>query len=137
MKDYVLDANALYRLLTAGPGGEVVRGLMQEARRQGTNLRMSSVNWGEAYYGIARRSGYADANEAGRLLEDLPITIVDADRSLAEFAGRIKAGYGLHYADCFAAALAGKTGVVVTSDVKDFKKVPWIKTLALPSAKSS
>jgi len=137
MKDYVLDANALYRFFLNGPGADTMERLLEQARREGTNLRMSAPNWGEVYYGIARRGGYAHAEEAGRLLERLPVVIVDADRALAEAAGRIKAGYGLPYADCFAAALAGKTGIVVTADVKDFKKVPWVKTLALPASKPS
>jgi ribonuclease VapC len=137
MKEYVLDANAVYRFLIDGPGAEIVERLFREAQREGTDLKMSAVNWGETYYGIARQSGYADAEEAGRRLENLPLLIVEADRVQAEFAGRIKAGYGLPYADCFAAALAGKAGTVVTADVKDFKKVPWVKTLALPAGKSS
>jgi len=137
MKDYVLDANAMYRFLVEGPGFDIVEKLLEDASREGTNLKMSAINWGEVYYAIARRSGYLDADEASRLLDDLPVLIVEGDRACAEAAGRIKAGYGLPYADCFAAALAGKTGILVTADVKDFKKVPWIRTLALPAAKSS
>ena len=60
-----------------------------------------------------------------------PILLVDADQSQAEAAGRVRAGYGLPYADCFAAVVAGKQGIVVTADVKDFRKVPWVKTFAL------
>ena len=137
MKDYVLDANALYRFFNNGPGAETVERLLEEANREGTNVRMSSVNWGEVYYGIARLRGYAAADEASKRLDRLPVLIVECNREHAEGAGRIKAGYGLPYADCFAASLAGKTSVVVTADVKDFKKVPWVKTLALPAARPS
>jgi len=137
MKDYVLDSNALYRFLTGGPGADIVEGLMEQATREGGNLRMAAINWGEVYYAVARRSGYRAADDAGRQLEEVPVLIVDSDRGQAEAAGRIKAGYGLPYADCFAAALAGKTGILLTADVKDFKKVPWLKTLALPVARPS
>lgn len=43
---------------------------------------------------------------------------------------------GLLYADCFAAALAGDRGLVVTSDAKDFREVPWVQLLELPSGRS-
>ena len=39
------------------------------------------INWVEAYYAVARRTGYDDAEEAGRRVEDLPV-IVKAERSL-------------------------------------------------------
>jgi predicted nucleic acid-binding protein len=47
----------------------------------------------------------------------------------------LKADHGLHYADCFAAAMAGTGNVLVTSDVKDFKKIPGLRLLALPEHK--
>ena len=42
------------------------------------------------------------------------------------------AGYGLRYADCFAAAIAEKDTIVVTSETKDFKKIPGLHILPLP-----
>jgi len=38
----------------------------------------------------------------------------------------------LPYADCFAAALTGKGNILVTADVKDFKKISWLQILPLP-----
>jgi hypothetical protein len=37
---------------------------------------------------------------------------------------------GLPYADRL--ALAGKTDILATSDVKDFKKIPWLQIRACP-----
>jgi predicted nucleic acid-binding protein len=135
MKHHVLDANALYRFLMGGAGGDVVRQLLKDALRRNTPLLMSVVNWGEVYYTVARLQGYKKADAVMRAAESNVIVLVEADTAQAEAAGRIRAGYGLPYADCFAAVLAGKDGVLVTSDVKDFKKVPWVKTLALPAHK--
>ena len=137
MSRLVLDSNALYRYLRKQPGAGIVRNLLSEARARGDKLQMSSVNWGEVYYTIAREVGYREADRIADDVEQLPLEIVAPDKREAESAGRLKVGYGLPYADCFAAAHAGKTGVVVTADVKDFKKVPWVKTLALPSGKPS
>ncbi len=133
MRRHVLDANALYRFLTAGEGGETVRELLEDAVRNNSPVLMSVINWGEVYYTIARHEGYKKADAAMREAENSPIVVVEVDMAQAEAAGRIRAGYGLPYADCFAAVLAGKDGILVTSDVKDFKKVPWVRTLPLPA----
>ena len=62
----------------------------------------------------------------------LPLQVMIADESITEVAARLKAGHGLPYADCFAAAITGKENVLVTSDVKDFKKISWLQVLPLP-----
>jgi predicted nucleic acid-binding protein len=48
----------------------------------------------------------------------------------------LKAGYGLPYADCFAAATLESSGILVTSDAKDFRKIPGLHILRLPEHKS-
>ncbi len=132
MKAHVLDANALYRFLTGGPGADTVTGLFIEARDAGQSLRMSVVNWGEVYYTIARHGGFAETAKVMERVKMLPLAILDADESITTRAARLKAGHGLPYADCFAAACVGDGDVLVTSDVKDFKKLPGLRILALP-----
>lgn len=132
MKVHVLDANALYRLLTRGPGFEIVNRLLKAARDSGVPVRMSVVNWGEVYYAIARNSGFAESERIMQRVKLLPLTVIDADQLVTARAARLKAGYGLPYADCFAAATAGDDAVLVTADVKDFKKVPSLRILAIP-----
>lgn len=61
----------------------------------------------------------------------LPVSIQSADSDLTLSAAKLKATAALPYADCFAAALAGKDGTLVTADVKDFNRVPGLKILAL------
>jgi predicted nucleic acid-binding protein len=135
MKRHVLDANALYRFLRDEPGADLVEHVLNEALRKSQPVVMSVINWGEVYYTVARHLGYKKAQVTMLAAEAQSIVLVDVDREQAEAAGRIRAGYGLPYADCFAAVLAGKDGVIVTADVKDFKKVPWVKTLVLPAHK--
>jgi hypothetical protein len=57
MSVHVLDANALYRFLTGGPGSDLVANLLRDARDAERPLRMSVVNWGEVYYTITRARG--------------------------------------------------------------------------------
>jgi len=133
MKPHVLDANALYRFLTGGAGAEIVGRLFKDARNANQRLSMSVINWGEVYYTIAKGVGFAEAANIMDRVKLLPLAILPADELMTAAAARIKAGHGLPYADCFAAVLAGTEGVLVTSDVKDFKKIPRLQILALPT----
>jgi predicted nucleic acid-binding protein len=132
MKLHVLDANALYRFLTGGPGADTVNRLFKDARDAQQPLRMSVINWGEVYYTIAKAEGFAETARIMARIKLLPLEVLDADEALTARAAQIKAGHGLPYADCFAAAIASKDNILVTSDVKDFKKIPGLHILPLP-----
>ena len=135
MKTHVLDANALYRFLTGGPGADVVSRLFREVRDADKTLRMSVVNWGEVYYTIARAHGFTETGKIMERVKMLPLRILDADESVTAKAATLKAGHGLPYADCFAAATVGTADVLVTSDAKDFRKIPGLHVLPLPEHK--
>jgi predicted nucleic acid-binding protein len=135
MKPHVLDANALYRLLIRGPGFEIVNRLLKQARDAEQPLHMSVVNWGEVYYTIARVEGLAETERVMQRVRLLPLTVLEVGEAVTARAAQLKAGYGLPYADCFAAAIAEKDGVLVTSDVKDFRKISGLQILPLPSHK--
>jgi uncharacterized protein len=132
MKVHVLDANALYRFLTGGPGAETVNRLFKEARDIEQPLRMSVINWGEVYYTIAKAQGFAEAARIMGRVKLLPLAVLDAGEAVTARAAQLKAGHGLPYADCFAAATATKDDVLVTSEAKDFKKIPGLHLLPLP-----
>jgi ribonuclease VapC len=135
MKTYVLDANALYRFLIGGPGADIVSGLFKGARDAEQPLRMSVINWGEVYYTIAKAEGFAETARIMQRVILLPLTILDAGESVTTRAAQLKASHGLPYADGFAAAIAAKDCVLVTSDVKDFKTIPGLQILPLPEHK--
>jgi len=135
MKTHVLDANALFRFLVNGPGAERVEALFKAAREERSAILMSVVNWGEVYYSLARRIGIAKTDATLEAVALLPLSVVTVGMEQARAASILKSSFGLPYADCFAASLAGRSGVVVTSDAKDFARVPWLSTMALPSHK--
>ncbi len=135
MKMHILDANGLYRFLTGGPGADIVSRLFREARDAEQPLRMSVVNWGEVYYTVARAQGFTETGKIMDRVKMLPLTVLDADESVTTKAARLKASHGLPYADCFAAAIAGTGDILVTSDAKDFKRIPGLHILRLPEHK--
>jgi len=135
MKPHVLDANALYRYLTGGPGADIVSALFKQGRDATQPIRMCVVNWGEVYYTIARARGFPETARIMDRVKMLPLAVLEADESVTTRAAKLKAAHGLPYADCFAAATTESDGVLVTSDAKDFKKVPGLRLLPLPPHK--
>ena len=65
----------------------------------------------------------------------LPLAVRDAGEEVTAKAAQLKAGDGLPYTDCFTAATTTKDEVLVTSDAKDFKKIPGLRILPLPEHK--
>lgn len=130
----VLDAHALLTYLEKEPGYEKVKAAFLDAVEKDTNLLMTSVNFGEVYYIVLRECGQQKADEIEKVVQTLPIEIVDVDLALTKEAARLKAKYRISYADCFAAALAKITrkGEILTGDkefdlIKNEVKIIWLR----------
>jgi predicted nucleic acid-binding protein len=128
----VLDSWALICYLEQEPGFEKMIELFEKAVEASKPLFMCVVNWGEVYYQVVRRYGEQKAQEIEKLIETLPITIIEADKNLTREAARTKATKRMAYADCFAVALARlKKAELYTGD-SEFKvvekdiKVVWL-----------
>jgi len=128
----ILDAHALLVFLEKEAGFEKVKRLLVSAVEKDDYLLMTSVNYGEVYYIVLRECGEKKAREIEKIIQTLPIEIVDVDVQLAREAAHFKAKKKISYADCFAAALTKiHKGELITGD-KEFKmlekelKVSWI-----------
>lgn len=66
----------------------------------------------------------------------MPLAILDVGESVTTRAAKLKAGHGLPYADCFAAAIVEPGKVIVTADAKGFRKIQGIQVLSLPPRKA-
>jgi len=74
MRTHVLDASALYRYLTDGPGAAIVAGVLKNAAASNADAVMSVVNWGEVYYTLVKHVGLVKTDTLMReLLERVPI----------------------------------------------------------------
>jgi predicted nucleic acid-binding protein len=128
----VLDSWALLCYLEQEPGFEKIIELFEKAMESSKPLLMCVVNWGEVYYQVARRFGDSKAQEIERLIQTLPITLVEADKDLTREAARIKAIKRMAYADCFAVALARLRKAELYTGDPEFKavekdiKVVWL-----------
>ena len=119
----VLDSYAFLVFLKKEKGNEKMEKIFADAANSGNNLLMSSVNFGEVYYILLRESGVEKADELEKLVDSLPVEIVNVGIDIAREAARFKAVHKISYADCFAAALAKiYKGEVITGD-KEFKSL--------------
>ncbi len=104
--DYVLDSYALLAYFEAEPGSDRIRELLEAAKGEQCHLYMCVVNLGEVMYIVERERGLPKAQETLARIDELPIEIVNADRSLTLAAAHLKMDCPIAYGDCFAAALS-------------------------------
>ena len=123
MENGVLDSYAVLAFLFKEKGHEIVLGLFEKALEEDKKLLIATPNWAEVRYMVERKVGAARWGEVRAKLLGLPIEIVDADQSLAETAGEIKAFHKMSLADCFAAALARQKKATIYTGDPEFKSV--------------
>lgn len=121
MKPLIFDSSALLTYFLGEEGTEEVQKLLKMAIHEDAPLFLSPINLGEIYYIISRREGKERAESIVKMLDELFFEMPPVDVETSLSAARLKAKYGLGYADAFAAVLAlGKNGELVTGD-KEFK----------------
>ena len=130
MKKIVFDSFALIAFFRREPGYEMIRDLLVKISNDESEGYMTTVNLGEVYYMICRKSNIKNAEEAIHDLLHFPVHIIEADLKLTLEAAKLKAKYSISYADAFAAALTiTKKATLITGD-DDFealKKEPYFK----------
>jgi predicted nucleic acid-binding protein len=123
LENAVLDSYAVLAFLFKEKGHEIVLDLLEKAMEADKKLLIAAPNWAEVRYMVERKVGAARGGEVKARLLGLPIEIVDADQSLAETAGEIKAFHKMSLADCFAAALARQKKAIIYTGDPEFKSV--------------
>ena len=139
MTTYVLDASAILRFTDKEAGFDRVRDLLIKAAKGDVDLLLSAVNWGEIVGALYKRVGglsvKTNISSLAANLAALPITVVAADKDLAEGAAIFKYDFKVPFVDAFAGSLAlHENATLVTADY-DFKSVPsgTIKIEFLPA----
>jgi predicted nucleic acid-binding protein len=117
MKNIVFDSYALIAFFRQEPGYELVRELLVKIAADETEGYITTINIGEVYYMICRKSSQKNAEVALDALLKFPLQIIEADLKLTLEAAKLKAKYPLSYADAFAAALTIlKKATLITGD---------------------
>jgi ribonuclease VapC len=120
---YVLDSYAILAYLEAEAGVDQVRTILELAQQGRATLYLCVANYGEVVYITEREQGLFAAQRVIAALDQLPVSVVEADRKLTLAAAHVKAHHAISYADAFAVALAqGKQATVLTGD-PEFRQV--------------
>lgn len=122
-KKFVLDSYALIAYLEDEKGAGTVQQVLEQAERGKSQVLMSTVNWGEVYYSICRTKGERRAEECIAVVDQLPVSLVSADRKQVYEASKIKAKHSIAFGDCFATALAIQNGCEVITGDREFRKL--------------
>lgn len=129
VKCYVLDSYAVLAYLQEETGHEKVLAMLEEAREGQSKLLMSAINFGEILYIVEREKGLPKAQQTLACIDELPIEVVDADRTITLAAAHLKAQHSLAYADCFAAGLAQLKKAVLVSGDPELERVESLITI--------
>jgi predicted nucleic acid-binding protein len=120
---FVLDANAILKLLLNEPGAQRVEELIREAHRSLVPLLLSVANWGEVFYLLWQRHGEEAACRTVDDLSQLPVQILPVETLQARKAAEFKARHQIPYIDCLAAALAALHGATLITSDRHFEKL--------------
>ncbi|GFP25261.1 hypothetical protein HKBW3S43_01181 [Candidatus Hakubella thermalkaliphila] len=129
IKRYVLDSYAILAYLQEETGHEKVLAMLEEAREGQSRLLINVINLGEILYIVEREKGLPKAQEILACMDELPIEVVDVDRTLTLAAAHLKAQHSLAYADCFAAGLAQLKEAVLVSGDPELEQVESLVTI--------
>jgi predicted nucleic acid-binding protein len=122
-KSLVFDSWGSDCYLEGEPAAKKVADHIADAHDDGIPLFMSVINAGEVWYIIARETSVKEADRSILQLRQLGIKFVDADWTLAHYAGAYKSRDKMSYADCFATALAKQKRAVLLTGDPEFKQV--------------
>lgn len=120
---YVLDSFALLAHFQAEPGGERVIAVLAQAEKKQAEVYLSIINYGEVIYITEREKGLTAAQSLIAAVDQLPITVVEADRPLTFAAAHLKAHHPISYADSFALALAQNQQATLLTGDPEFRRV--------------
>ena len=96
---YVLDSFGLLAYFGGEPGEAQVKTVLEGATAGQVEAYLSVVNLGEVATIIEREQGAFATRRALAAIDQLPITLIEADRRMALAAAHVKAHHPISYAD--------------------------------------
>jgi uncharacterized protein with PIN domain len=114
-----VDAQPLVAILLKEDRALRAMEVIRECRARG-DVEICAVNLAEVLHIARMRAGTHVASRALALIDEVPITVVSADGTIATRAADLKARHGLGLGDSFAAALAMVTGSPLLTGDADF-----------------
>lgn len=121
-----MDSFALLAYLEEESDGARVEGLLRACKDGACRAWLSIVNFGEILYITERERGLTEALKVVAIIDQLPVTVAEANRSRTFAAAHVKARSSLSYADAIATALAREVEAHVVTGDPEFEAVEGI-----------
>lgn len=120
---YVFDSFAMLAYLEGEAGMETVKKRLRQAETEAFAAYLCLINLGEILYITERERGIQQARAVLGMIEQLPLTLLPADREAILAAAHIKASYPLAYADAFVVAAAQMEQAAILTGDPEFRNV--------------
>ena len=117
-----LDTSCFFCYIQDEEGSNLFEDILNQAKASKIELYISRVNYCEILYQIKRldKNGYKKIKE---ILDNLPISIVDTNQEICEFASTVKSKGKISLGDSFAIGTSQFLGgSVATTDRHEFSK---------------
>lgn len=126
---YVLDSFALLAYLENAAGASLVEEILMSAKQGGNQVLFSLINYGECLYIVERERGLLQAQTMIGMIEQLPIVVVEVDRTHVLAAAHLKAHFPISYADAFAVSLTQQRQATLLTGDPEFAKIQHLVTV--------
>lgn len=126
---YVLDSFALLAYLENEAGASLVEEVLMNANQGVNQVLFSLINYGECLYIVERERGLLQAQTMIGMIDQLPIAVVEVDRTHVLAAAHLKAHYPIAYADAFAVSLAQRRQATLLTGDPEFAKIQHLVTV--------
>lgn len=126
---YVLDSFALLAYLENEAGALLVEEILMSAKQEVNQVLFSLINYGECLYIVERERGLLQAQTMIGMIDQLPIAVVEVDRTHVLAAAHLKAHYPISYADAFAVSLAQRRQATLLTGDPEFAKIQHLVTV--------
>lgn len=137
-ESYILDSSAYLALFEDEPGAEIVKQLLEQAKKGEIVVFTSFVSFTEIFYITLREKDEKEAKRRIKLMNMLAITRIESSQEIGLIAARLKATHKISFADTWIAATAIFYNAILVHKDPEFEQIEEkLKFLKLPYKMSS
>ena len=127
---FVLDSFAVLALMGEEPGAKRVREVLHLSQAGSADVLLPMISVGEVLYIVERERGFGPARRMLGLMDQWPVSVLDATRERILAAAHVKANAPVSYADAFVVAAGQEFDATVLTGDPEFRSVDTLVNIA-------
>ncbi len=133
---FVLDTSAILTFIEVEEGTEEIEGLLIKAEKGEINIFVVFISLLEVFYITMQEKGEDEALRRVKLIQSLPVQVVESNEAFTLKAGSLKATNRMSLADAYIASVALElSGTLVHKDPEFENLKPPVEETRLPYKK--